>query len=144
MGTATPAHRRFFAGVVVGEVVLGELDVHTGGQVPHVLLAQGVPVVLRVAHQEHLTALVGLDGVDAGLRGGGQDFQLRHRLDVRPVHRGVPGVGDPEGVVKAPEEDEVGVLHRVLKHAEELVVQLPLGDAVVVVQARLGAPAGVT
>ncbi|CAN4017943.1 hypothetical protein AJOOGB_AJOOGB_06425, partial [Dysosmobacter welbionis] len=113
------------------------------GQVPYVLIPQGVPVILRVAHEEDLPALVGLDGVDPGLRGGGKYLQLRDCLDVLPQHCGVPGVGHPELVVKAPEEDEVGILHRVAEHAEEFLRQLPLGDAVVVVQPRLSAPADV-
>ena len=143
VGAGAPGHRRLAAGVIAGEVVLGDPDVRSGGQVPYVLIPQGVPVILRVAHEEDLPALVGLDGVDPGLRGGGKYLQLRDCLDVLPQHCGVPGVGHPELVVKAPEEDEVGILHRVAEHAEEFLRQLPLGDAVVVVQPRLSAPADV-
>ena len=136
VGAGAPGHRRLAAGVIAGEVVLGDPDVRSGGQVPYVLIPQGVPVILRVAHEEDLPALVGLDGVDPGLRGGGKYLQLRDCLDVLPQHCGVPGVGHPELVVKAPEEDEVGILHRVAEHAEEFLRQLPLGDAVVVVQPK--------
>ena len=71
VGAGAPGHRRLAAGVIAGEVVLGDPDVRSGGQVPYVLIPQGVPVILRVAHEEDLPALVGLDGVDPGLRGGG-------------------------------------------------------------------------
>ena len=52
-------------------------------------------------------------------------------------------MGNPELVVKSPEEDEVGILHRVLEHAEQLFVQQFLLNAVVVVQTGLCAPADV-
>ena len=66
VGAGAPGHRRLAAGVIAGEVVLGDPDVRSGGQVPYVLIPQGVPVILRVAHEEDLPALVGLDGVDPG------------------------------------------------------------------------------
>ena len=52
-------------------------------------------------------------------------------------------MGDPEFVIKAPEENEVGILHRVAEHTGELLGQLALGDAVVVVKPCLGTPADV-
>ena len=50
VGAGAPAHRRFPAGIVLGEVVQGKLDVHPGVQVPEILLFQRVPVILGVAH----------------------------------------------------------------------------------------------
>ena len=52
-------------------------------------------------------------------------------------------MGNLELVVKAAEENEVGVFHRVQKHAEQLFRQRPLGNAVVIVKPRLSAPADV-
>ena len=52
VGAEVPGHRRLAAGIVSWEVVFGALDVRAGGQVPHILAAQGVPVILRVAYEE--------------------------------------------------------------------------------------------
>ena len=62
--------------VVVGVVVLRHRDGQPRVHVPAVLLLQGVGVVLRVAGDEDLPALVGGDGVDPRLLALGQDLQL--------------------------------------------------------------------
>ena len=72
----------------------------------------------------------------------------RHFDDVRsrnclPPDDGVPGVGDHEDVVTAPEEHVALSLHHMVEDAEELLLQGHLGDAVVVVEPRLGPPADV-
>ena len=52
-------------------------------------------------------------------------------------------MGHPEGVVKAPEENEIRFLRLMAEHAEQLLVQLALGNPVVVVKPRLRPPADV-
>ena len=96
-----------------------------------------------MARDENLTALLVHDSVDARLVGGGQDLQFRNGGNVLPQHRGVTGMGYIELVVKASEQNGLLVIPAVGIDAEELLGQGVLVDAVVVVQARLGAPADV-
>ena len=42
VGAGAPGHRRLAAGVIAGEVVLGDPDVRSGGQVPYVLIPAGL------------------------------------------------------------------------------------------------------
>ena len=96
-----------------------------------------------MAGDENLAASLGGDGIDARLLGGGQDLQLAAALHVLPGDGGMAGVGDHEHVVEAPQEHGRAALDHMGEDAEELLVQRNLGDAIVVVQPRLGAPADV-
>ena len=96
-----------------------------------------------MAGDEDLAPLLIHDSVDPRFRGGGQDFQPRHLLNVLPVNGGVAGVGDPKFIVKAPKEDGPLVVGMVGVYPEQLFRQWVLLDAVVIIQSRLGSPADV-
>ena len=55
-----PANDGLLGGVVVGEVVLGDLDLQSLVHIPLVLQGQGVAVVFQVAQEEELTTALGL------------------------------------------------------------------------------------
>ena len=137
----SPPHDRLAGGVIVGEIVGGRLDGQSCVLVAEVLILQGVRVVLGVTHDEDLLAAGGHGAEHACLLRAGQDADLLHGLDILPLGGGVAGVGDVEHVVVAAEQHGAVVVQGMLVHAEELLLQGVLLDAVVVVEACLGAPA---
>ncbi len=129
--------------VVIWIVVGGDGNGETLMFVPQVFLFQGVRVVFPVAGDEDLAAVLGHDGVNPCLRGGGQDAQLRPVFNVLPPDGGVPGVGGVEGVVKAPQQDGALIVRLMGVDPEELLGQGIFGNAVVIEEPRLGGPADV-
>ena len=143
LGGGAPAHQRGLGGIVVGEVVVGDVDVDALVHIPEVLVGQGVGVVLGVAGDEEAAVVLALHGKDPRLLGDGQQLQLGDRQHVLQLVLGVPGVGDIEHIVKAPEQGGALAHHGVGEDAEELLAQVVLGDLIMVVQTGLGAPADV-
>ena len=88
-------------------------------------------------------AVGALRDVDAGLVGDGDQLEVGVRLDVGSVHLGVTRVRRSERVVEPAHQRRRRLHHFVVEHAEQLVLQLVLGDAVMVVDAGLRAPADV-
>ena len=133
MGAASPVDPGLPGGIVLRKVVCRHINGDSQRHIPVILLFEGIPVVFRMAHEEHLGGVGILHRIDPRLRGGCQDFKPGNRLNVLPQHGGIPGMGHPELIVKAPEEDVIGVLHPVLEYPEELFIQQVLLNAVVVV-----------
>ena len=104
-----PANHRVGHGVVAGEVVGGNGDVQPLVPVAPILLGQGVGVVLGMAQDKELAAVLGLDGENTGLPGSGQKLQAPGGQDVLGVNLGVAGVRSKEIVVEAPEQWEEGL-----------------------------------
>ena len=90
-----------------------------------------------------MPAVGALRDVDAGLVGDGDQLEVGVRLDVGSVHLGVTRVRRSERVVEPAHQRRRRLHHFVVEHAEQLVLQLVLGDAVMVVDAGLRAPADV-
>ena len=143
MSMSTPADNGLLGVVIVGEIICGRIDGQSQVLVPDVLPVQGVGVVLRVSGDENLPSLLVHDAVDASLIRGGHDLQSLGGSDVLPEDGGVAGMGNPEFIVKATQQDGALVVRPMGEYAEELLLQLVLGNAVVIVKARLGAPADV-
>ena len=131
-------------GVVVGEVVPGHLDVQPPVHVPPVFLGQGVSVVFQVAQEEELAAVLGFSQ------------RTPRPPPTRPglPDRGLCGCPPPalpvcrewgviEPVVKSPEQGGGGFEYPVVKDPKEFLGQGILGNPIVVVEPRLGAPADV-
>ena len=91
--------------------------------------------VLGVAEHEEMPAVGALRDVDAGLVGDGDQLEVGVRLDVGSVHLGVTRVRRSERVVEPAHQRRRRLHHFVVEHAEQLVLQLVLGDAVMVVDA---------
>ena len=69
IGVGTPQELRLLCGVVIGEVVAGNIGVDAFGYVTHVFLHQCVTAVFRVTRNEDVTAvLVGNDKCASLLR----------------------------------------------------------------------------
>lgn len=140
---AAPAHHGGLGGVVVGEIVRGHGDGQSLLHIPQVFPGQRVGVVFRVPHHKKLPGILCFHGKDAGLRGVGDQLETGGGQNIAAAHLGIAGVGGIKAVVKAPEERGGGLEHLVVEHAEELLGQLVLGNAVMEVKPRLGAPADV-
>ena len=100
---APPADDGGLGIIVIGVIIYRNMNGKSLVFVPEVFLFQGVRVVFGVAGDEDLASLLVHDSVDPRFRGGGQDFQPRHLLNVLPVNGGVAGMGNPEFIIKAPE-----------------------------------------
>ena len=92
LGGRAPADQGGLLGVVVGEVVVGDVDVDALVHIPEILVGQGLWVVLRVAGDEETAVVRTLDGEYARLLRDGQQFKLRDLLDVLQPVFGVAGV----------------------------------------------------
>ena len=140
---AAPGADRLLRRIVVREIVVGQLDGQPFVQIAEVFVGQRVGLVLRVAENKDLPAVVVGDDVHPGNRGGGQDVQLAGGADVRGGNLGVAGVGHPVDFVEAAQQRDALIHQRVREDAEHLLRQLHLLQAVVVVQGGLRAPADV-
>ena len=141
MGVRAPAEERRLAGVIVGVVVFGHCNGQALGNIPLILRIQRVFVVLRVADDKDLTAVLGAHQERPCLIALGKDAQRTAVVDILPAHGGVAAVGGIEHLIKAAHQRVGGPDDPVLEHAEHLGRQQLLADAVVVVQARLRTPA---
>ncbi len=138
---ASPAVNRRAGIVVSGEIVFRNPDGQPGGFVPQVLLAQGFCIIFRVAGDEELAAILGGHGVQPRPGGACQNLDFRNGLHILPPDGGMPGMGHPEFIVKAPEQNGIFVNHLMPEYAKELFRQQHLLNSIVVIQRRLGTPA---
>lgn len=93
VGVGAPGDQGLLGGVVVGEVVARQGDGQALGLVALVLVLEGIGVVLRVPGDKDVLAVAGGGQVHPGLRGDGQDLQVRHGGDVLGAHLGMAGMG---------------------------------------------------
>ena len=77
----------------------------------------------------------------AGLIGEGEDLQILHQGDIGAAYLCVAGVRHIENIVQSTHEWVIRVERMVRKNAEHLFFQRILGNAVVVIQPGLRAPA---
>ena len=94
-----------------------------------------------MADDKDLPAVLGAHQERPCLIALGKDAQRTAVVDILPAHGGVAAVGGIEHLIKAAHQRVGGSDDPVLEHAEHLGRQQLLADAVVVVQARLRAPA---
>lgn len=118
---AAPGADRLLRRIVVREIVVGQLDGQTFVQIAEVFVGQRVGLVLRVAEDKDLPAVVVGDDVHPGNRGGGQDVQLAGGADVRGGNLGVAGVGHPVDFVEAAQQRDALIHQRVREDAEHLL-----------------------
>ena len=123
IGVAAPGGPGRLGVVIIGEVVCRHMDGQSGVLVPKILLLQGPHVVLGVAGDEDLPAALGRHGVDPGLLGRGEDFQLAAALDILAADARVPRVGHHEHIVESAHEHGRAPLDPVRIDAEELFGQ---------------------
>ena len=88
-GMRPPLEHRLLRGVVVREVVSGNLRVQTLFKVALVLQSQGVRVVLGMPCYEELAAVLAANGIHARLVGNRHHLELRHLLDVLAANLGM-------------------------------------------------------
>lgn len=73
---AAPGADGLLGGIILREVVAGQLDGQTLVQVAEVFLSEGVGFILRVTKDEDLTTVVVGDDVDPGFGRGGKDVEF--------------------------------------------------------------------
>ena len=86
--------------VVIRVIVLRHMDGKSGVFIAQIFRLQRPRVVFRMAGDEDLPAALGRHGVDPGLLGRGEDFQLAAALDILAADARVPRVG--QGPPSAP------------------------------------------
>ena len=74
-GVTSPGAHGSLGVVVIREVIFGYLWINSRRLATGIFLIQGVGIVLRVTRKEHLSSPLGLDGVNARLVGGCENFQ---------------------------------------------------------------------
>ena len=89
-GVRAPLHYRLLCGVVVREIVPGDLRLKSLVEIAPVFQSDGVRVVFRMPGDEELTAVLAANRVYSCLLGYRHDLELRHLLDILPAHLGVP------------------------------------------------------
>lgn len=129
--------------VVVRVIILRHMDGKSGVFIAQIFRLQRPRVVFRMAGDEDLPAALGRHGVDPGLLGRGEDFQLAAALDILAADARVPRVGHHEHIVESAHEHGRAPLDHMRVDAEELFGQIGLPDAVVIIKPRLRAPADV-
>ena len=70
-----------------------------------------------------------------------KDLQARDLFDILSVNGGMPGMGNPEFIVKATKQDSTLIVGLVRINTEELFRQLFFVDAIMVIKTSLGSPA---
>lgn len=73
---AAPGADGLLDGIVLREVVAGQLDGQTLVQVAEVFLSEGAGFILRVTKDEDLTTVVVGNDVDPGFGRGGKDVEF--------------------------------------------------------------------
>ncbi len=136
-----PLQEGALVGIVVREVVFRHVDRQALADIAAVLVAEGVAVILGVAHDEKASAVAGHAEQDAGLLGLRQDPQLLAAVNGLGGHLRIAAVGDQEIVVEAADDGLLAVADLVGVDAEELLFEELFGQAVVVVETGLGPPA---
>ena len=106
---APPADDGRTGRVVVGEIVVGDVDGKALFLVPEILSGEGIRIILRVAGDEELAGILALYGKDPGVPGDGEELQAGGGPDVALVDLGIPGVGRLEDVVEAAEQGRAGL-----------------------------------
>ena len=143
MRVPTPRNERGLRRVVVGEIVLGNGDGFALRKVAEVLVFEGVRVVFRMSRDKNLFSLLGGNGVDARLLGGGEDFQILDLFDILAKYRRVAGLGHHEYIVEATEENGAFVIEGMGEDAEHLGGHEVFLNAVMVVKPCLRPPTDV-
>ena len=121
----------------------GNVGVDPAPQIALVFKAQRVGIVLGVPEHEELAAVRALHDVQPGLVRLGNNLKVGASLDHFTARLGVPRVHSVEPVIESAHERR-GALHQpVLVNTGELCGELPLANAVMVVEPCLRAPANV-
>ncbi len=141
VGVAAPGEDGLALGVVLGEVVLRQLDGQPGVEVAPVLVGQGVATVLKVAEGVDLVEVTRGDEGRTARGAAGKHLQRGVGLDLALVGHGVAAVRHVVDLVKAVGEEVVLVAQALREHAEDLAAEDALVHAVEVVEAGKGAPA---
>ena len=128
-------------GIVIREVVRWDLGVDTTLDVALVLELEGIGIVLGMAKHKEATAIDRLYNVEAHLVRHGNDLKVVHSFNVFDPYIGITRMDCIEAIVKAPHERTFRLEQAMLENARCLFGQAILLDAVVVIQARLRAPA---
>ena len=101
---ASPTNNWGAGGIVVREVVIGDMDRKALVLVPKIFPGEGVRIILRVTGDEELAGVLTLYGKDPSVPGDGKELQTGGSPDVALVDLGIPGVGRLEDVVEAAEQ----------------------------------------
>ena len=130
---ASPAHHGFFRRVIARVIIAWDVDGLPLRDIPVVFFFQSIPVVFAVACDKDLPPFPGGYNVYARVVGHGHHGELWYLFDILAPYLGMTGVGHVKNIIKAAEKRNVFFFKMVFENAEELVVQVVLGHAVVVV-----------
>ena len=119
----TPGDHRLPGRIIIRIVMFGNMNRLILGKVTQVFLLQGVGIVFRVPHDKELLMMFCINGIDAGLCGGGKDPQARDSLNILAEDGGVPGMGSVKDIVKPAEQNALPVVYRMRIDAEQLFGQ---------------------
>ena len=137
----TPAHKRGAGRIVGGEVVDGNFDGTPGGEVAVVFAFQGVAVVFAVTGDENLPLVFGDDEIHPRLGRFAEDFKFGTFFDVGAQNGGVAAVRDVKNIVETAQQTAAGAQDFMREDAEHFFGERAFGNAVIVPQGGLRAPA---
>ena len=130
---AAPADDGFFGIIVARIVIFGHGDGLSLLLIPQIFRLQGQRIILRMAGDENMVAVLTHHSIDPRFIRGCQDFQSLRCLDILPPDGGMAGMGHIEGIVKAPQQNGALVVRVMGIDAKELFLQRLFFDAIVVV-----------
>jgi hypothetical protein len=106
-----PLQKRALGGIVVREIVERNIDVQTLADVTVILIAQGVAVILRMAHDKEASAVTGHAEQYARLGGFRQDLEILAGVDGLCGDLCIAAVGNQEIVVETADNGLFSVTH---------------------------------
>ena len=108
--------------------------------IPQVFITQRLGIVFRVTGYKDLAAALGLNCIDTSLLRGCDDSQIPYLFDILTENRGVAGVRNHEGIIKAPEQNRPLVVSLMGIDTKELLRQRLFVDTIVIIKTRLSTP----
>ena len=136
----TPSVFGFLCGVIIGEIMTGNLGIKSAAQIALVFKLQCFGVVLAVTCNVEESALFGSYDVDTCLIGFSKDVKLSGCFDVLTSDLGMAGMGSGELLIEAAKEGMTGKEVVMLEHAGHLLAEGVFLDIVVVEETCLSRP----
>ena len=98
---ASPANDGFLSIIIIGEIILRNMDGESQILITQIFRFQGSGIIFRMTCNKNLTSFFTHQQVHTGIRGRGEDFKPGNIFNIFPVNCGMPGMGNPEFIIKA-------------------------------------------
>ena len=143
MRVRPPVHMRQGRSVVIGVVVLRHIRVEAPVDIAAILCIKCSPIVLQMPGHENLGVILAFRKGDSRFIRLGQKAQTRFVKDVLRPHFGIARMRRGKSIVKTPEKTAARMQYVVTVNTRKFARQIEFGDAVKMVQGRLGRPANI-